>query len=603
MMDNESYDALHQTRGERWDRSLHAQLLNKLADDHAALVVMDTFFGQMRDSQQDLQLAQAMKRHRNIVLMAEQALVSHTVVDGVRPIPPTEPFYSAAQRNWGVAWLDPDPDGIVRRHWPFPSPGPYPSLAETAARIIGADVEGTPQERWMRYYGQEPPWSHLSYSVALKQPSGFFHDQIIFIGSAPKTSVLDNEQDKFRTPYSRWTGESTAGTELMIASFVNLTNHEWLRRSTTLELWALLCFGSSIGFVLPRLRGIVALATAVASMIVIVCLAVGLSIFTNYWFPALLILVSQIPTALVINVVASRLDQMAVRSAGAHAPAQKAPFIPGYRVIEPAVGGGAYGTVWLARNSKKEWRAIKVVALAKFDDDRGPYDREYEGVKRYLEICEKHPGLLRVEFVSEKMPTHFYYVMELSDGLELGWEKCPTNYKPRDLNRIRSLVPHKRLPLADCAHIGMALSDALDFIHRCGLTHRDIKPENILFVNGQPKLADIGLVTYLRPSEQTRTAVGTPGYMPPPPEMPGTLQADIYALGMVLYVISTGRTPALFPELSASLLGENKPTEFFLLNSVVLQACQPDPKQRYSSAHEMYCALDQVQQSLLPRRR
>jgi CHASE2 domain-containing sensor protein len=589
MMDNESYDALHQTRGERWDRSLHAQLLNKLADDNSAMVVLDTFFGQARDARQDQQLASAMKRQRKIVLMAEQALLSHPVIEGARPLLPAEPFYSAARTNWGVAFLDPDPDGIVRRHWPFPASGPYPSLAESAARTFGAQLDSMADERWIRYYGQETPWTHLSYSVALKQPPGFFRDQIVFIGNAPKTSIADSELDKFRTPYSRWTGEGTAGTEFIITSFVNLLNHEQLRRSAGFEAFMLLFTGLFAGSIFPRLRIAGAIATAVASVIALVCFSIGLSAFTNYWFPVLIIVVGQVPVALLCSVIVARASTEPTRQR-----AEKAPRIPGYRIVEPPFGGGAYGSVWLAQNSKKEWHAIKVISAAKFENDRAPYDREYDGVKRYREICDKHPGLLRVEFVSEKMPTHFYYVMELGDALEPGWEKRPTTYKPRDLNRVRLFVTQKRLPIAECIRIGMTLSDTLDFIHRSGLTHRDIKPENVLFVNGQPKLADIGLITDIRPSEQQRTAVGTPGYMPPAPESPGTPQADIYGLGMVLYVISTGRSPALFPEISATLLGDGSPADFFLLNSVVLQACNPDPNERYRSAREMYCAMEKL---------
>ena len=108
--------------------------------------------------------------------------------------------------------------------------------------------------------------------------------------------------------------------------------------------------------------------------------------------------------------------------------------------------------------------------------------------------------------------------------------------------------------MQECVRIGLALTDALDFIHRQGLTHRDIKPQNIIFVNGQPKLADLGLITEIRPPDQERTLVGTPGYLPPPPERPGTPQADIYALGMVLYVLSTGRGAAYFPEIATTLV-------------------------------------------------
>jgi serine/threonine protein kinase len=130
------------------------------------------------------------------------------------------------------------------------------------------------------------------------------------------------------------------------------------------------------------------------------------------------------------------------------------------------------------------------------------------------------------------------------------------------------------------------------------LTHRDIKPQNIIFVNGEPKLADLGLIAEIRPPEQKRTFVGTPGYMPPPPELPGTPQADIYALGIVLYVLSTGRGTAFFPEVSTTLAGDAESVGFFALNTIILKACQPDPAQRYASALEMHRALQQAQKAL-----
>jgi serine/threonine protein kinase len=86
--------------------------------------------------------------------------------------------------------------------------------------------------------------------------------------------------------------------------------------------------------------------------------------------------------------------------------------------------------------------------------------------------------------------------------------------------------------------------------------------------------------------------------MQPPPERPGTPQADIYALGMVLYVLSTGRSAAYFPEIATTLVEGGDPADFFPLNTVILKACQPDPAQRYASAAEMRLALEKAQKEL-----
>src|SRR6185503_14601082 len=184
------------------------------------------------------------------------------------------------------------------------------------------------------------------------------------------------------------------------------------------------------------------------------------------------------------------------------------------------------------------------------------------------------------------------------DARAPGWEENPATYKPRDLASVRAAAEERRLPARDCLRIGLVLAEALDFFHRQGLTHRDIKPQNIIFVNGGPKLADVGLVAEIRPTESEGTWVGTPGYMPPAPEPPGTPQADIYALGMVLYVISTGRDPAFFPEISTTLIDRTTGGEFIRLNAVIVRACQPDCTQRYTSAVEMRGALAETQKAL-----
>jgi CHASE2 domain-containing sensor protein len=598
LMDNEAYDFFHQTRGQPWDRALHAQLLNKLADDGADLVVMDSLFREPRDPARDQALADAMRRQRHIVLMAEQSQVIHPTLLGMHPVLPAEPFLSAAGTNWGVAWLDPDPDAIARRHWPFPAPGPYQSLPRAAARLAGAQLSESPGEQWLRYYGRDGGWTRMSYRFALTQPTNYFRGQIVFIGTQPKISTPDGEPDDFSTPYTRWTGETTGGVEIMLTSFLNLVNHDGLRRADPwMEAVILAVTGALLGGGLCRMRPLAATACAAGVAVLVMLGAVSWSYFTNYWFPWLVIAGAQAPCAwawaIGVQVARrSRTPPLSARDVPAQAAlAEDAPVVPGYELLPSPFGQGAYGRVWLARSAAGQWRAVKVIYLTSFNNDAGPYEREYKGISRYQPVSDQHPGLLRVDFVSEKFPDHFYYVMELGDPLDPGWERDPSAYRPRDLATQCARTPGHRLPARECVRIGLALCDALDFLHRQGLTHRDIKPQNIIFVNGRPKLADLGLIAEIRPPDQQRTLVGTPGYMPPPPELPGTAQADIYALGIVLYVLGTGRGTAFFPEISATLASNNASVEFLALNAIIMKACQPDPASRYASALEMRRAL------------
>ena len=597
-MDNEAFAQFVQTRGQPWDRAWHAKLLNKLADDGAELVVFDSFFGAVRDDPaKDEALANTMRRQRHIVLMAKQARVTHPDLVGAQPTLPAELFLNAAGTNWGVAWLDPDLDSTVRRHWPFPAPRPYPSLPWTAARLAGARLSEEPQERWLRYYGRDGAWTKLSYRFALAQPTNYFRNKIVFIGTQPQTSLIDGETDEFRTPYTRWTGESAGGVEIMLTSFLNLMNNDWLRRwANWMEALVLIITGTLLGGGLCRMRPLMACIFAAVIALTVALGSVSWSYFTNYWFPWLTIVGGQVPFALAWALVRAKPR---IRVAELKAAAvEELPDAHGYELFNPPFGEGAYGKVWLARNAAGQWQALKAVYLANFDNNPDPYEREFNGVSRYKPISDKHPGLLRVNFVSKKHTGYFYYVMELGDALEPGWEREPSTYKPRDLVNERAHAPGRRLPVRECLQIGLELTDALDFLHRQGLTHRDIKPQNIIFVNGRPKLADLGLIAEIRPPDQERTSVGTPGYMPPPPERPGTPQADIYALGMVLYVLSTGRSAAFFPEIATTLVENKDPVEFFPLNAIVLKACQTDLAQSYASAIEMHRALQEAQELL-----
>ncbi len=142
----------------------------------------------------------------------------------------------------------------------------------------------------------------------------------------------------------------------------------------------------------------------------------------------------------------------------------------------------------------------------------------------------------------------------------------------------------------ECLRLGLALTTALEHLHRHGLVHRDIKPSNIVFVNGIPKLADIGLVAL---AEATMSFVGTEGYLPP--EGPGTVQADLFSLGKVLYEISTGHDRQQFPELPTGITELPDRAALAEFNEVLLRACAPDVKQRYESAAEMHADLALLQ--------
>jgi serine/threonine protein kinase/Tfp pilus assembly protein PilF len=273
------------------------------------------------------------------------------------------------------------------------------------------------------------------------------------------------------------------------------------------------------------------------------------------------------------------------------------------------IGRGAYGEVWLARNALGAGRAIKIVFRKDFEDSR-PFEREFEGIQKFEPISRSHPGFVNILQVG-RHEDYFYYVMELADGVE---NPKPENLNPKfkaaaddgrtprskaglpaDFGKrtfdLDSYVPRTlredlrqngRLPAGRCIEIGLALTSALAHLHRHGLVHRDIKPSNIIFVEGSAKLADIGLVTE---AGDSRSIVGTEGYLPP--EGPGTPQADLFALGKVLYEATTGMDRRRFPDLPKELKEWPDAESALELNQIVLKACVVDVRERYAGAEEM----------------
>lgn len=274
------------------------------------------------------------------------------------------------------------------------------------------------------------------------------------------------------------------------------------------------------------------------------------------------------------------------------------PRIPDYELLRP-IGKGSYGEVWLARSVTGVHRAVKIIHRHKFDSDR-PYEREFRGIQRFEKISRSHESQVDVLHVGRNEPEgYFYYVMELADDVKAGEPDATVidwkNYVPHTIHE--DLKRQHRLPFGQCVELGIRLSTALDHLHQNGLIHRDVKPSNIIYVNGTPKLADIGLVA---PQDDTMSFVGTIGYLPP--EGPGAPQADIYGLGKVLYEVSSGKDRREFPDPPTEI-GEDAEVETHAeFNEIVLKACSREIATRYQSAKELRSDLLLLQSGKSVRR-
>lgn len=264
------------------------------------------------------------------------------------------------------------------------------------------------------------------------------------------------------------------------------------------------------------------------------------------------------------------------------------PQVPDHGLVE-VIGSGAYGEVWLACTVLGTARAIKVIRRSSFESAQ-PYDREFEGVRRYEPISRSSPGLVPILQVGRDEAAGFFYsVMELADSLpvkrtadDAGTETglvLRGVYRPRTLRA--DLITRGRLPIAECVELGLSMADALGALHRSGLVHRDIKPSNIIYLRGRACLADVGLVSEAR---EGSSCVGTAGYIAP--EGPGLPAADLFSLGMVLYEMGTGLRLADFPSTPPEWLEPGHAVEWEFLE-IVLRLGARDSARRHRDAAEL----------------
>jgi tetratricopeptide (TPR) repeat protein len=237
------------------------------------------------------------------------------------------------------------------------------------------------------------------------------------------------------------------------------------------------------------------------------------------------------------------------------------------------------------------------------------FEREFKGLQKFEPVSRTHEGLVDILTLG-LLPggEGFYYVMELADragitpddasaevrkcsashskpGLEFADAGC---YVPRTLRA--DLKQYGALPADEVIALGLRLTAALAHLHDNGLVHRDVKPSNILFIDGEAKLADAGLVA---DADDARSLVGTVGYIAP--EGPGTPQGDLYALGKVLYEAAFGKDRHEFPTLPPDIRTRPDHTKLLELNAILLKASATDRHQRYQSADQMHADLKLMQ--------
>ena len=259
---------------------------------------------------------------------------------------------------------------------------------------------------------------------------------------------------------------------------------------------------------------------------------------------------------------------------------QLAAMLPQYE-IETLLGCGGMGAVYKGRQiSLDRPVAIKILSGALEDTDHGFTERFKNEARAMAKL--NHPGIVGVYDFGETSSGLLYIVMEFVEGTDVA----------------RMIADHGRMHSDHAMAITAHVCDALAYAHQRGIIHRDIKPANIMVgYDGVVKVADFGLAKFnhspMTGLTQSGMAMGTLYYMAPEALTFGTgvdERADIYAVGVMLFQMLTGKLPHGLFELPSLQVPGLDPR----YDAIIGKALREDRERRYPSALDMRHDLDAI---------
>ncbi len=293
------------------------------------------------------------------------------------------------------------------------------------------------------------------------------------------------------------------------------------------------------------------------------------------------------------TILLARIDRLPTSEAGFFGGSEpELPAVEGAREglefdgfrLQKKLGGGRRTSVWLADDHEEERRVV-----IKIPDPQSvlePGVREEFLREEWVGKRIQHPAVVPVIGLRGGRRTRLYYVMPWTSGTSLR----------------RILTREGFLDAYAVTQLGLELAPALRAMHRLGVLHRDIKPDNILRDDlGRNRLTDLGVAQVEAFFDERGSEPGTPSYMAP--EMflgsPASEATEIFALGVTLYESLTRRLPYgeiepfTRPKFSlappASRFNPQIPP---WLDSVVMCAIEPDPKNRFKALSELEFHLE-----------